>query len=61
MNLDNRRLLDYAKRHQANILEAAERDRMNKVPKHSLKRRVLLVLMSTGIYLSYILIQLLNL
>lgn len=58
MNLGNNDLLDFAKEYQANIFEAAERERSNKVQKYSLKRRVLVVLLSTGIYFSYILLNL---
>lgn len=58
MNLHNNGLLDFAKDHQASIFEAVERERINKVQKHSLKRRVLVVLLSTGIYFSYILLNL---
>ena len=61
MNLDHHRLLDFAKDHQANVFEATERERINEVKEYSLKRRVLVVLMSTGIYFSYILFQFLNL
>ena len=61
MNLDNHRLLDFAQDHQAKVFEATERERINKVNNYSLKRRVLVVLMTTGIYFSYILFQFLNL
>ena len=61
MNLDTHRLLDFAKDHQANVFEATERERINKVQKYSLKRRVLVVIMAAAIYFSYILFQLLNL
>ena len=61
MNLDTHRLLDFAKDHQANILEATERERINKVQKYSLKRRALIAFLATGIYFSYILFQFLTL
>jgi hypothetical protein len=64
MNLDNRGLLDFAKDHQANIratiFESAESEPVNKVQKYSLKRRVLVVFMATGIYFTYILFQFLT-
>ena len=61
MNLGNNDMLDYAKDHQANILEATERDRLTKVRKTGHKRKTLLIFVPIILFLSFLVLQTLNL